>query len=145
MLQINTKVRYGLRAITALARTDTINKVCSAKKIAEKENISVIYLEQIFSKLKKKGILVSTRGAHGGFFLNKPPSDITVYDVMDALGERILLAPCSGCDDDKDVSCEALDDCIMASFWNGVNTSLYDFFNNVTVEDIIVGKVDFPN
>ena len=82
-MRITTKGRYGLRAVINLARTNH-NRPVSIGSIASEENVSSEFLEQIFFKLKKAGLIRSIRGPGGGFVLNRTPAEISVQDILDA-------------------------------------------------------------
>ncbi len=94
-MQISTYARYGLRAMVRLALlTDSGEKVASIKKIAENENISVKYLEAIFSTLRKRKYLLSFKGKHGGYQLNKHPNTITAFEIVGLLDGKIAPLNC---------------------------------------------------
>ena len=92
-MRVTTKGRYALRAMINLALNGG-EKPLSIKKITEVEDLSPIFLEQIFTKLKKAKLIKSIRGAGGGFLLARPASDISVKDILEAVEEGILLTPC---------------------------------------------------
>ncbi len=85
-MRITTKGRYGLRAVINLARSNHSRPV-SIGSIASEENVSSEFLEQIFFKLKKAGLIRSIRGPGGGFVLNRMPGEISVQDILAAVGE----------------------------------------------------------
>lgn len=92
-MKISTKGRYGLRAMEVL--TDNYGKdPVSIRTIAEEKGISVPYLEQLFTKMKKAGLVNSVRGAHGGYILAKPPGEISIGEVLDALEGQTKLNCC---------------------------------------------------
>jgi Rrf2 family iron-sulfur cluster assembly transcriptional regulator len=91
----------------------------SISQIASEENLSPEFLEQIFFKLKKAGVIRSVRGPKGGFVLNKDPSEITVKTILDAVGEPLNPTPCA---DGQDPPCPRLDECSVAPVWQ----SFYD-------------------
>ena len=89
LLKLTTKGRYGLRAVIDLAMYAK-NEPVSLSDVAERQNISISYLEQLISKLKKAGIVQSTRGAQGGYALAKEPEEISVGEILRAL-EAVAL------------------------------------------------------
>ena len=90
-MKISTKGRYGLRALIDLAINIDSENV-SIKTISERQNISERYLEQIFSLLRKGGIIVGRKGAQGGYILGKNPSELTISEILKVLeGENIFI------------------------------------------------------
>lgn len=88
-MKISTKSRYGLRAMFYLAKS---GKICSAKEIARKEKIPFDFLEKIFSKLQKEGLIKSKRGIKGGYFLAKTPKRITVGEILKTLENKEIFS-----------------------------------------------------
>jgi len=133
-MRVTTKGRYGLRAILELAQHDGSSLV-SIKEIAEKENLSPEFLEQIFFQLRKAGLISSTRGPGGGFKMDIPPSDITIARIFEAVGEDISLAPCTR--EQQDVRCKMEPDCIMKNVWVEATDHLREYFDAISVQSII--------
>ena len=130
-MRVTTKGRYALRAITNLAMADT-DKPVPIKQIAGDEEISPEFLEQIFFKLKKSGIISSVRGPGGGFVLEKDPSDVTVKDIFDAVGEGLEITPCTGED-----GCEREDVCLVHDVWKEASVHIVSFFENLTLRKVM--------
>ena len=130
-MRVTTKGRYALRAITNLAMADT-DKPVPIKQIAGDEEISPEFLEQIFFKLKKSGIISSVRGPGGGFVLEKDPSDVTVKDIFDAVGEGLEITPCTGED-----GCEREDICLVHDVWKEASVHIVSFFENLTLRKVM--------
>ena len=99
-MRMTTKGRYALRASIALARMTAGISPVSIKTIAEAESISPEFLEQIFFKLRKAGLIASVRGPGGGFFFAQPLSTILLKDIVVASGEQFELSPCACSEDD---------------------------------------------
>lgn len=133
-MRVTTKGRYGLRAILELASHDGDSPV-SIKAIAEKENLSPEFLEQIFFRLRKAGLISSTRGPGGGFKMNIPASEMTITRIFDAVGEDISLAPCTR--PQQDVHCGMEADCIMKKVWEDSTDHLREYFNSMSIEFIL--------
>jgi len=131
-LRLSTKTRYGLRAIIDLAKYYGKGPVM-ARAIAEEEGISENYLEQIMDPLKKSGLVRSVRGARGGFVLAKPPGNIRVKEVIEALEGPVLLVDCLY---DPNL-CERSKSCIARLFWERLRDNIVDFLNSWTLEDFI--------
>ncbi|MBN2532013.1 MAG: RrF2 family transcriptional regulator [Spirochaetales bacterium] len=130
-MRITTKGRYGVRAVLYLAST-YYNRPVSIKTIANEEGISPEFLEQIFFRLKKAGIISSHRGPGGGFILNKNTSEITIMDILKALDETIFLVPCIN---DKD--CKRIEECISRTIWEDLSKIIKNYFTNLTIKDIL--------
>ena len=94
-MKLSTKGRYGLRAIVDLAVYSEKESV-SISSIARRQNISERYLEQLAGKLKKAGLIMSTRGAQGGYRLARPADEISVGDVLRALEGNLEAVECQG-------------------------------------------------
>lgn len=132
-MRITTKGRYGLRAVIVLASMEG-DKPVPIRYIAEKENLSPEFLEQIFFRLKKAGIIYSTRGAGGGFKLNKEPKDITLLDIMTSVGEDINLSPC---ETSKDSVCDRIETCKTTALWQKGTEMMRNYFQTITLEDAL--------
>src|SRR5512137_2031028 len=92
-LQMSTRSRYGVRLMVALA-VNWGGGTSLLRDIARQEGISEKYLGQIIIPLKTAGMVTSHRGAHGGYSLGRPPRDITVKDVVEAIEGKIAPVPC---------------------------------------------------
>lgn len=134
-MRITTKGRYGLRAVIRLAQNDT-GKPLAIRKIAEDEELSSEFLEQIFFKLKRSGIISSTRGAGGGFDLTRPPEKISVLEILEAVGEDINLSPCS---DGEGHGCIREPECSTAVIWQEGTNLIRTFFSKVTLAEAAKG------
>ena len=135
-MRVTTKGRYALRAMTNLALTDSERPV-PIKQIASDEGISPEFLEQIFFKLKKSGIISSVRGPGGGFRLNREPSTITVKDIFDAVGEGLEITPCTG-----DEDCDRKDTCLVHDFWKEASGHIVGYFARLTLKDVMDKRRD---
>jgi len=132
-MRISTKGRYGLRAIVDMARSEDKKQV-SVKSIAARENISERYLERIFNTLKINGIIISVRGAGGGYRLARAPDMITVGQILRALEGS--LAPVH-CVDTTEEGCGNYQKCITKTIWKKINDGVSDIIDNMTISDII--------
>ncbi len=129
--RLNTTVRYAVRATLALANHR--DKALSIKAISEMENLSIKYLEQLFLKLRKSGLVRSVRGMHGGYFLARAPEKITLGDVIRAVQPNgVYVAPCTK----RKGRCERQKKCQASEYWDNLQNLLDDFFNRVTLASI---------
>lgn len=132
-MKISTKGRYGLRAMVDIALNSNGDYI-PLKQIAERQNISENYLEQVFSTLRKAGLVKSVRGSQGGYCLSKKPSAITVGDVL-----RILEGELNISNDDKENSNlqKTIEDCIRVTVWDEVTKAINNVVDSITLEDLV--------
>jgi Rrf2 family iron-sulfur cluster assembly transcriptional regulator len=140
-MRVTTKGRYALRAITKLAM-ETNGKPVPIKRIASEEEISAEFLEQIFFRLKKAGIIASMRGPGGGFVMNQEPEEITVKAIFDAVGEGIELTPCTSYLDDGNGDCTRKEDCVVHDLWQEVAEHIVQYFDNITLRHVMDKNTD---
>jgi Rrf2 family iron-sulfur cluster assembly transcriptional regulator len=140
-MKLTTKSRYGVRAIFDIAY-HAGSLPAQIKHISERQSISARYLEQIFQKLKKAGILGSKRGPRGGYFLLKEPKDITVYDIVTCTEGPIELVFCVGEDHDGEpchpTQCNLKDACVASPMWKEMGDKIADVFRRTTMLDLCV-------
>ena len=129
-MKLSTKGRYASRIMLCIARHQNSGPV-PKKRIAEQEGISTDYIEQIIVPLKNAGLVVSTRGLHGGFKLSKPATQITLYDVLTATEgdfsyvERLIEGESKS------------DERIMESIWQGAFQELSHYFSEITLQTMM--------
>ena len=134
-MRITTRGRYGLRAVLKLTASDR-GKPISIRELSEKEGISPEFLEQIFFRLRKAGIIKSTRGPGGGFQINKSPDEISVKNIFDAVGEEISRTPCTS-DTDPRSPCPRDGNCIAHAMWVDTSNYFVTYFEGITVQSIL--------
>jgi Rrf2 family transcriptional regulator, iron-sulfur cluster assembly transcription factor len=132
-MRITSKGRYGLRAVINLAMTNH-NRPVSIGLIAGEEKVSSEFLEQIFFKLKKAGLIRSIRGPGGGFVLNRKPAEISVQDILEAVGETHGLTPCTL---RRKTLCDRPDACAAHDVWTGLQKTMEDYLTNLSLKDIM--------
>ena len=130
-MQISTKGRYGLRLLVDLAHHQGEGSV-SLRDISARQEISIKYLWQVINVLKGAGFVAVTRGAHGGFRLVRPPSKITLLDIVSTLEGPIALVPCLS----EGEVCRRAGDCAARPVWNQVEQALSETLRSVTLADI---------
>ncbi|CEI73630.1 MULTISPECIES: RrF2 family transcriptional regulator [Romboutsia] len=131
-MKLSTKGRYGLKAMFELSLNEE-NGPVPLKYIAKKQNISEQYLEQIFSSLKKSGLVKSVRGAQGGYLLAKKPEEIKVGDILVVLEGPISI---SDCVIDEDI-CENSNICVTKVVWEKLKKGIEDVINAINLQDMI--------
>ena len=132
-MKISTKGRYALRMVVYLA-SQSEREYVSLKEIAENQDISKKYLEQIVPMLNKSGILRTNRGNRGGYMLAKNPEECTVGDVLRATEGS--LAPVS-CLDYGEVDCERAETCATLYIWQGLYKVVTDYLDSISIADIV--------
>ena len=131
-MRVTTKGRYAVRAMVYLAGANRTSPF-PAGQIASKEEISPEFLEQIFYRLKKAGIIRSTRGPRGGFSLERLPGKICVQEILEAVGEEIYPAPCAH----SKKNCRRSAECKLADLWKNLHKMQKDYLSRVTLQDIL--------
>ena len=132
-MRITTRGRYALRASLALAVLEKKDSPVSINTLSERENISSVFLEQIFFKLRKAGLVSSSRGPGGGFCFAQSLDKITVRQILDAAGENLELTFC----DKRIEDCERLGECMTHHVWRDVSDLVNKFFENITLASIL--------
>ena len=139
-MRITTRGRYALRSILALAKMSDSGSPVSINHLSESENISPVFLEQIFFKLRKAGIVSSVRGPGGGFCFASPLDKITVKQILDSAGEDLNLTFC----DKKTEKCDRIGECICHNIWKDVNDVVNEFFSGLTLSTVLEKYGDLP-
>ena len=135
-VKFSTAARYGLRAISDLCLSSKNSNPVSVSDIASRQNIPVNYLEQLFSKLKRNGLLESVRGAQGGYFLARPANEINISEILKALGEPVIFGNCQ-----TEKGCENSATCPTFKLWRKVKGSVDEILEQTTLYDIAHGKI----
>ena len=137
-MRITTRGRYALRASLAMARRGKDGALVSIHSLSEMEQISPVFLEQIFFKLKKAGIVNSVRGPGGGFSFARPLDQLTVKDILDAAGEELGAGFC-----DKHLDqCDKASGCISHRVWLTVSDLVIDYLSGLTLAGLLAGGAD---
>ena len=132
-MKLTTKGRYAVMAMADLASNTNVSPV-SLKEISLRQNISLAYLEQIFIKLKNKKLVRSSRGATGGYFLEKPASEIKLSHIISAVDEEVKMLNCKksskrGCNNKSTK-------CITHNLWDELDQHIHGFFEKVKLQDL---------
>jgi Rrf2 family transcriptional regulator, cysteine metabolism repressor len=130
-MKLSTRVRYGMRALMDLTINSTGLPV-QLKDIAERQQISLSYLEHLIIPLISAGIIKSVRGAHGGIMLAKSPKDIRLKQIMEALEGSLSPVDCL-----KDVhSCPRSDGCATRDIWDEMRVAMEKVLESKTLQDL---------
>jgi len=133
-MRLSTQSRYGVRAIFDIAYHSE-GLETQVKDISRRQGISPRYLEQIFQKLKRAGIVGSKRGPSGGYFLNKKPEEISIGDIVRTTEGDIDPVLCLDSEDSTQ-PCDRLGECVTRLIWNEAGNRLKEYFDSVTVKDL---------
>jgi Rrf2 family iron-sulfur cluster assembly transcriptional regulator len=116
-----------------LARLGKDGSPVSINSLSEEENISSVFLEQIFFKLRKAGIVTSVRGPGGGFCFARPLEKLTVKEILDGAGEDLSVTPC----DKHEEDCDRIGACLSHQVWVQVTERVNDYLRTVTLASIL--------
>lgn len=130
-MKISTKGRYGLKALIDIAMYSN-SEVVTLKSISERQNISEGYLEQIFSALRKSSLVIGRKGAQGGYTLSKSTNTITIGEILRTLEGDLDLVDVSNTN-----AVDDLERCINENLWNVINKNINDYFDSITLEDLV--------
>lgn len=135
-MELNTKGRYAVTAMADLAKFAT-GAAVPLSAIAERQRISLAYLEQLFVRLRRAGLVVSERGRAGGYRLGRPAADISVAAIMRAVDEGVRMTRCGG---EDAAPCVPGDRCITHGLWDALGEQIAWFLDNVTLHDVVSGS-----
>jgi len=130
-MRLTTKGRYAVTAMLDLA-IHFENGPITLADISRRQGISLSYLEQLFSRLRKQGLVVSARGPGGGYRLSREAAEIAVADVITAIDEKVDATRCGGlanCQDDQP--------CLTHELWSDLSQRIYDFLSGITLADLV--------
>lgn len=133
-MRLTTKGRYAVTAMLDLAvhNMKDMKAPITLADISERQGISLSYLEQLFAKLRKTGLVASTRGPGGGYTLGKPAAEIAVADVIAAVDETVDATRCGGLK-----NCQHDLPCLTHDLWEDLNRQIRNFLSGVTLGDLI--------
>ena len=134
-MRITTTSRYGVRALFDVAYHGG-GQPTQIKDISRRQKISQRYLEQIFNKLLKAGLLNSRRGPRGGYMLSRDPSESSVGDVISAAQGPIVPVRCLSDDATKRKFCDVFENCITRHVWKQTQNLLIDYYSSVSIADL---------
>ncbi|BAU48133.1 transcriptional regulator [Sulfurifustis variabilis] len=130
-MKLTTKGRYAVTAMLDLALHYEKGTVTLAD-IARRQGISLSYLEQLFAKLRRCGLVDSVRGPGGGYNLAAHPSKITVAQIVAAINENIDATRCGG-----ERNCQGDEACLTHQLWEELSTRIYEFLNGITLAELV--------
>ena len=133
-MKLNSRGRYAVMALADMANFDMKNPI-SLRDISLRQNISLVYLEQIFLKLKKNNLVKSSRGPSGGYSLTRSPEEIKLLSIIEAVDEKVKTM---GCKKESKKGCNGKSiKCITHNLWDDLEMLINNFFEKNTLKDII--------
>lgn len=130
-MRLTTKGRYAVTAMLDLA-LNAKDKPITLADISQRQGISLSYLEQLFSKLRKQGLVASARGPGGGYRLSRGASDINVAQVISAVDEKVNVTRCEGRGD-----CQDGEACLTHELWCALSDQIHDFLNGISLGQLV--------
>jgi len=132
-MKLSTKGRYAVMAMADIA-VNSKGKAVALATITERQDISQDYLEQLFLKLRRAGLVESSRGPGGGYRLSRDPEDIRIAEIVLAVDEPLQVTRCSG---DAIEGCTHGEKCLTHDLWSALGRQIYGFLNAVTLGDVV--------
>ena len=137
-MKLSTKGRYAVMAMVDLAKHES-NKPISLADIADRQEISLSYLEQLFGRLRKGGLVKSVRGPGGGYMLSRTPSHVRISDIILAVEEPIKATRCKT---ESSVGCTgAKSRCLTHDLWAELGNQIYLFLSSISLADVCESRV----
>jgi Rrf2 family iron-sulfur cluster assembly transcriptional regulator len=138
-MELSTKGRYAVMALLDLAKFERDGGLVSLNEIAARQTISISYLEQLFAKLRRGGLVVAKRGPTGGYKLSRSSAAISIASVVQAVEEEIKA---TGCDPTTRAGCGGREGkCVAHDLWAALTNHIHDFMAQVSLEDVLEGRL----
>ena len=131
-MKLSTRTRYGIRAILELAQNQGRGPL-QIRVIAQRQDISVKYLEQVMAILRSAGFVRSVRGSKGGYILAKPPEHIKISELFDCLEGNVTTVECV----EDENYCKSTADCVARLVWAQVQKAINDVLKSITLQDLV--------
>ncbi len=133
-MKISTKGRYALRLMLDLAQHRDEQEYISIKKIAQRQDISEKYLEQIVAQLARAGFVTSVRGAQGGYRLVQEPKDYTVGMILRHIEGNLSSVKCL---EESPNKCRRCNNCVTIEVWKQINDAVNNVIDNITLQNLV--------
>jgi Rrf2 family transcriptional regulator, iron-sulfur cluster assembly transcription factor len=133
-MMLTTKGRYAVMAMVDLAYYKAVGKATALHEISHRQDITVNYLEQLFNKLKRSQLVESIKGPGGGYALKMKAKDISIFEIITAVGESIKITRC----DSSDKGCIGKSNkiCLTHVLWDGLGKQISDYLKSISLQDI---------
>lgn len=135
-MRLTTKGRFAVTAMLDLALNE-VDRPVTLAGISERQEISLSYLEQLFSRLRRNGLVKSVRGPGGGYRIAKPFDDISVSDIITAVDEQIDATQCGGNED-----CHGENRCMTHELWTSLNVKILEYLSGVSLGELVASQRD---
>jgi len=133
MLRLSTKGQYGVRAMFELAKHYEKGPL-TIKQIAERQDVSVSYLEQLMNSLRRSKLIGSRKGPGGGYMINKKPELISIGMILNALEGPVTITHCLG---PKAKRCNRVEGCVTRLLWKSLGEKIENFLGTITLNDLL--------
>ena len=130
-MRLTTKGRYAVTAMLDLALHSDQGPV-SLAEISSRQHISLSYLEQLFAKLRRRGLVASIRGPGGGYRLDKSSSETFIADIIDAVDESVDATNCSG-----EANCQEGEVCLTHHLWSDLSVQIHQFLSGISLASLV--------
>ncbi|MDF7670456.1 Fe-S cluster assembly transcriptional regulator IscR [Orbaceae bacterium ESL0721] len=133
-MKLTSKGRYAVTAMLDVALNSAAGPV-SLAEISERQEISLSYLEQLFARLRKNGLVTSVRGPGGGYVLSRNLDQIAISAIVKAVDESVNATKCHGSE-----GCQGGVKCLTHSLWNDLSERIDDFLTSITLNELVKNK-----
>ncbi len=133
MLKLSTKGQYGVRAMFEIAKNYPKDPI-TIKEIAERQEVSIAYLEQILNKLRRAGLIKSLKGPGGGYVLFSKPNDISGGKILSVLEGPIAITHCLNPEAE---GCSRVEGCVARLLWKSLGEKIEQFLNTISLKDLV--------
>jgi len=130
-MRLTTKGRYAVTAMLDLALHDD-GKPIALADIAERQSLSLSYLEQLFAQLRRGGLVASVRGPGGGYRLSRPRDQINIAEIVQSVDETVDVTRCGGKE-----NCQKGSQCIAHHLWMGLSAQIHSFLESISLADMV--------
>lgn len=137
MMRISTKGRYALRIMLDLAQSSQKGAPVALREVAERQNITIKYMESIISRLLKDKLVSSVRGKAGGYALTRKPEEYNVYEILTAAEGDMLPVPCLNA---AKSPCPMKQTCSTVNIWQGLGNVIQQYLESVTLDTLMQQK-----
>jgi Rrf2 family iron-sulfur cluster assembly transcriptional regulator len=133
-MRLTTRGRYAVTAMLDLALHDDEGPITLAD-VADRQGISLSYLEQLFTRLRRRGLVQSARGPRGGYRLGRAAADMSVADVIAAVDESVDATRCGGKE-----NCHDSHRCLTHDLWEGLSREIHSFLSRISLAELVAGR-----
>ena len=135
-MRVSSRAHYGLRMMTEFAKAHPQGRRLSLSEVARTEGLPLAYLEQLAGQLRRGGLVEATRGAHGGYTLTRPPTAISILDVVAAVEGEVAPVECVAHDYEQG-SCVREGDCASRALWQRLKESIDAVLSGTSLADLV--------